>query len=266
MAMPSAEPRPQDDDNSAPYSMNGKIIISALGILFCMVFIIVILHLYTKWCWRRRSNMQQHALLRLRSSLSSSSQETYKVSTGLDKEVVEALPIFSYTPQVFRGANSGAAAKATECAVCLAEFRQGHLHEEGSCEEQFHEAQRVRRCVHGGWHHTTCSDNEEQESGDDDSLLNKEVPSQARKWRRSFSDKFPCTAREAVPSSGNAYIASLTGLSQVTTANPRRQDRLVAFSSCSSISSLVSPHQILLHPHVYPPLGESKALTRVNSK
>ncbi|KAI5074954.1 hypothetical protein GOP47_0010915 [Adiantum capillus-veneris] len=309
-------PRPQEDDDSAlfeNYSMNGKIIISALGILFCMVFIIVVLHMYAKWCWRRRSNMQRRALSRLRSSLSSSAQETHKAS-GLDKEVVEALPIFAYTPQVFRGANLGATAKAVECAVCLAEFRQGesckllpkckhsfhavcidlwflshatcplcratpgllvvdeeagyalHHHEDGSCDEQFDEAQRVRRCMHGGRLHTTCGDDEQQDFEDDDSLLSKGASSEPRKWRRSFSDKFPCTAREAVPSSGNAYMASPMGLSQVTTDNPRRQDRLVVFSSCSSISSLVSPHRVLPHPHVYPPLvGEPKGLTRVLS-
>ncbi|MCO5548477.1 hypothetical protein L7F22_001936 [Adiantum nelumboides] len=312
-------PQPHDADNSAlfqNYSMNGKIIISALGILFCMVFIIIVLHMYTKWCWRRRSNIQQRSVSHLHSSLSSTQLEPCKPS-GLEQEVVEALPIFTYTSLVFRGANLGPPAKAAECAVCLAEFRQDETckllpkcrhffhaacidvwflshatcplcratpglllvdveagspldhHVDESRDEQCQEAQSGLQCKHSSRHHTTCGD-DEQDSGDDGTRLNTAVSSQARKWRRSFSDKFPCTRKEAMPSRSSAHVALSMGelsLSQITNDNSTGQDSPVAFSSCSSLSSLVSPHRVSSHTRVCPPLlREPKALTRVFSK
>ncbi|KAH7405554.1 hypothetical protein KP509_15G075700 [Ceratopteris richardii] len=140
MAMASSntdlpQARSSDDDPSIfqNYSMNGKIIIASLGILFFVVFVVIVLHVYARWCWRS-SVVRQRALSRLRSSISSF-HETAKFS-GLAREIVAALPIFAYEtqrPSKVAVASSSTvsalcaapSAKSMECAVCLSDFRRG---------------------------------------------------------------------------------------------------------------------------------------------
>lgn len=247
------------------------------------------MHLYARWCWRR-SNTRQRVLSRLHSSIPSF-QRTSKTS-GLDKEIVEALPIFTYMSPLYKGDNLGAN-KPAECAVCLAEFRQdesckllpnckhffhvgcidiwflshvtcplcratpgsflvdeeagyaqGHFttHVDGEYGEQDQEVQRGQLCAH--------------EAGDDDAPLQTNACLQPRKWRRSFSDKFPYVVEAVLsPSASDACgdnrvriaLMEERSLANGSTDKLRRQGSLVAVSSCPSIASLVSPRWLSQH-------------------
>ncbi|KAI5065685.1 hypothetical protein GOP47_0020380, partial [Adiantum capillus-veneris] len=130
------------------YTLNSKMMVAAIVVLFVVVFFILILHIYAKWFWRRTPN-RRHGSWRRRSRLHFTGEEPHAAnrSVGLDKSIIEALPIFSYKIP------SSEEEPLLECAVCLCEFEEN---EKGrllpSCKHSFHS-----ECIDMWFHsHTTC--------------------------------------------------------------------------------------------------------------
>ncbi|KAM7488135.1 hypothetical protein LguiB_025619 [Lonicera macranthoides] len=120
------------------YALSGKIMLSAIVILFAVVIFIVALHVYARWYLlrvrvRRRSNLH-HRRRQLPAHYVfyvDPNSATPTVPTGLDPSVISSLPVFSYSSQTH--------ATALECAVCLSEFEDN---ENGrllpKCQHYFH--------------------------------------------------------------------------------------------------------------------------------
>ncbi|THG05025.1 hypothetical protein TEA_014234 [Camellia sinensis var. sinensis] len=102
------------------YSITGKIMLSAIIVLFGVVVFMICLHLYARW-YLLRSRRQHH----VRHHNHRRTQLVFYVepdtpsataSRGLDAVVLNSLPVFVYS--------ASASAAALECAVCLSEFEE----------------------------------------------------------------------------------------------------------------------------------------------
>ncbi|MCO5555472.1 hypothetical protein L7F22_009017 [Adiantum nelumboides] len=138
-------------NNPMQYTLNSRMMVAAIVVLFVVVFFILTLHVYAKWFWRHTpARRQRLASWRRRSRLQFSGQEPHSSANrtvGLDKSVIEALPIFSYKIP------STEEEPLLECAVCLCEFEED---EKGrwlpTCKHSFH-----TECIDMWFHsHTTC--------------------------------------------------------------------------------------------------------------
>nr|DAD33256.1 TPA_asm: hypothetical protein HUJ06_012107 [Nelumbo nucifera] len=131
------------------YALSGKIMLSAIVILFAVVLLIVCLHIYARWLLirsRRRHNIRRsrhrtHIVFTTSDPVASA----YTVSRGLDASVLKALPIFVYSSDTHK--------EVLECAVCLSEFEEN---EKGRllprCKHSFH-----IDCIDMWFHsHSTC--------------------------------------------------------------------------------------------------------------
>lgn len=141
--------------------VNSKVMVVAVAVLFAVVLFILCLHVYAKWFWRNQATIVTsdgviHTLSwrrrryrgdpRLHQHHPDATTTTVTTQTvGLERAVVEALPVFEY---------SGDAMKpGLECAVCLEEFEEG---EQGrtlpKCGHHFH-----LECIDMWLHsHSTC--------------------------------------------------------------------------------------------------------------
>ncbi|GMP56928.1 hypothetical protein CsSME_00021218 [Camellia sinensis var. sinensis] len=131
------------------YSITGKIMLSAIIVLFGVVVFMICLHLYARW-YLLRSRRQHH----VRHHNHRRTQLVFYVepdtpsataSRGLDAVVLNSLPVFVYS--------ASASAAALECAVCLSEFEEN---EKGrllpKCNHSFH-----INCIDMWFHsHSTC--------------------------------------------------------------------------------------------------------------
>ncbi|XP_058077060.1 RING-H2 finger protein ATL2 [Magnolia sinica] len=124
------------------YALSGKIMLSAIIILFTVVVLILCLHIYARcFLLRRRRNR----FLRRRSRLLFASATHQAPSGGLDAAVLRSLPVFVFSPQTHPD--------PLECAVCLCEFEEK---EKGrllpKCNHSFHTG-----CIDMWFHsHSTC--------------------------------------------------------------------------------------------------------------
>ncbi|KAK7354825.1 hypothetical protein VNO80_20336 [Phaseolus coccineus] len=135
-------PRDLDDQN---YSLSGKIMLSAIVLLFFIVILMLCLHIYARW-YLRRARRRHRELRRTQLMVSSAAPTTAAVSRGLDAAVLASLPVFTYDPRAHPE-------NAPECAVCLSEFELG---EPGrvlpKCNHCFH-----TDCIDMWFHsHATC--------------------------------------------------------------------------------------------------------------
>uniref|UniRef100_A0A7N0UKC2 RING-type E3 ubiquitin transferase n=1 Tax=Kalanchoe fedtschenkoi TaxID=63787 RepID=A0A7N0UKC2_KALFE len=130
------------------YELSGKIMLSAIVILFAVVIFMVCLHLYARWYLlrARRRQLQRRNRSRRRNIVFYVDSAAPAASRGLDPSVLNSIPVF-----VFSGDSDQKA--VAECAVCLSEFEDG---EKGrslpKCNHSFH-----IDCIDMWFHsHSTC--------------------------------------------------------------------------------------------------------------
>ncbi|KAK7329468.1 hypothetical protein VNO77_23637 [Canavalia gladiata] len=149
----------QIKDNSIPdeidakdYSLSGKIMLSAIVLLFFVVVLMLCLHIYARWYLiRARRRQLRRNRLRRRTQLvfyddADNPATVSAASRGLDSAVIASLRLFSYDPNDYPE-------NPPECAVCLSEFEYG---ETGrilpKCNHTFH-----TDCIDMWFHsHSTC--------------------------------------------------------------------------------------------------------------
>lgn len=107
------------------YALSGKIMLSAIVILFAVVVFMVGLHLYARWYLirlRRRQMARRHQRRMSRTQIviyADRGLPSSVVDRGLDLAVLNSLPVFLY---------SGKAEELPlECAVCLSEFEEREI-------------------------------------------------------------------------------------------------------------------------------------------
>lgn len=117
------------------YALSGKIMLSAIVILFLVVLLMVSLHLYARWYLLRQRRRQ---LLQRRRSRPNGTRRAHIVfyvdnnnpnnpnnlvtgpghpaNTGLEPAVIGSLPVFAFSSKTHPN--------GLECAVCLSEFEE----------------------------------------------------------------------------------------------------------------------------------------------
>ncbi|XP_074307223.1 RING-H2 finger protein ATL2-like [Silene latifolia] len=167
--------RPNDDNNmddsqsysqsppfvSQPkgYELSGKIMLSAIIILFAVVVIMVCLHIYARWYILRarrrnvrRARRRTHLVFYIEPN-NVASNIAPLATHGLDPSVIKSLPTFVYDSKMNNNVKGGDVEEVLECAVCLSEFEEG---EKGrmlpKCNHCFHVD-----CIDMWFHsHDTC--------------------------------------------------------------------------------------------------------------
>ncbi|GAB2210384.1 hypothetical protein Droror1_Dr00015650 [Drosera rotundifolia] len=139
---------------SKGYALSGKIMLSAIIVLFVVVVVMVCLHLYARWYLlqsrRRRRTIRNRNRNRNRTHLVfylDSNNNSIAVNRGLDAAIIKSIPTFVYEDKEEEGE------EVAECAVCLSEFVEG---ERGrvlpKCGHSFHV-----ECIDMWFHsHSTC--------------------------------------------------------------------------------------------------------------
>ncbi|CAG7908731.1 unnamed protein product [Brassica rapa] len=99
------------------YSLNGKIMLSSVIILFAAVLMILCFHGYARWLFRRQNRRIRR---RIRAHLRALSASTISSSSlsPLDTAVLEKIPIFVYSSETHHQT------PLEECSVCLSEFEE----------------------------------------------------------------------------------------------------------------------------------------------
>ncbi|KAI9195037.1 hypothetical protein LWI28_011060 [Acer negundo] len=134
--------------NDSSYVTSGKIMLSAIVILFFVVILMVCLHLYARWyllrARRRHVRRNRHRRTHLVFYVDPTNPAS-AASRGLDTAVLKSLPVFVYSSETH--------SDGMDCAVCLSEFEEG---ESGrvlpKCNHSFH-----LDCIDMWFHsHSTC--------------------------------------------------------------------------------------------------------------
>eukprot|EP00249_Psilotum_nudum_P017489 c26346_g1_i4 orf=374-1459(-) len=135
---------------SSTYSMNRRIMVASIIVLFLVTFFILVLHIYAKWFWRRSTALaaRRSTSWRRRHRFDFSGDYTFgnTESVGLDKAVIDSLPTFTYE-------DPPSEEDVLECAVCLCEFL---IHEKGRVLPKCHHCFHIE-CIDMWLHsHSTC--------------------------------------------------------------------------------------------------------------
>ncbi|KAI3837546.1 hypothetical protein MKW98_011465 [Papaver atlanticum] len=157
------------------YALSGKIMLSAIIILFTVVIIIVCFHIYARWFLqnhrpqpsnlsrnrRRRRHRRTHRTHFIFTSNPLPGDTVSAVSRGLDSNVLKSIPVFTYSATTHNqkkdDQNGGAAEDGDhdvlECAVCLSEFEENEIGRIlPKCKHGFHV-----ECIDMWFHsHSTC--------------------------------------------------------------------------------------------------------------
>ncbi|RZC94039.1 hypothetical protein C5167_016733 [Papaver somniferum] len=157
------------------YALSGKIMLSAIIILFTVVILIVCFHIYARWFLqhhrpqpsnlssnrRRRRHRRTHRTHFIFTSNPLPGDTVFSVSRGLDSNVLKSIPIFTYSATTHKqkdDQNGGGAAEdgdhdVLECAVCLSGFEENEIGRIlPKCKHSFHV-----ECIDMWFHsHSTC--------------------------------------------------------------------------------------------------------------
>ncbi|KAL0739836.1 hypothetical protein Bca4012_081349 [Brassica carinata] len=116
IAEESSKPMWGSVSHSSPASsLNGKIMLSSVIILFAAVIMILCFHSYARWLFRRQNRRIRR---RIRAHLRALSSSTISsLSPPLDPTVLEKIPIFVYSSETHQ-------TPLEECSVCLSEFEE----------------------------------------------------------------------------------------------------------------------------------------------
>uniref|UniRef100_A0A6N2NC04 RING-type E3 ubiquitin transferase n=1 Tax=Salix viminalis TaxID=40686 RepID=A0A6N2NC04_SALVM len=145
------EMRDPQKDFKEGYALSGKIMLSAIVVLFFVIILMVCLHLYARWYLIRarqrhtRRHRNRTNLVFYVDSAQNPTNVTTQVTRGLEETVLKSLPVFVYSgkkPQ-----------DPMECAVCLSEFEENETGRTlPKCNHSFH-----IECIDMWFHsHSTC--------------------------------------------------------------------------------------------------------------
>ncbi|MCE0481157.1 hypothetical protein HAX54_038641 [Datura stramonium] len=149
---PSLLHDPLVESSKGGYALSGKIMLSAIVILFAVVVFMVGLHLYARWyllTQRRRQLVRRRRVHHRRTHIvfyvDNPSSGLSDANRGLEPAVLNSLPAFVYSDKTHP--------QPLECAVCLSEFEEN---EKGrvlpKCNHSFH-----LECIDMWFHsHSTC--------------------------------------------------------------------------------------------------------------
>lgn len=141
-----------DSTGEGGYALSGKIMLSAIVILFAVVVFMVGLHLYARWyllSQRRRELLRRRRVHHRRTHIvfyvDNPGSGLSDANRGLEPVVLNSLPVFVYSDKTHP--------EPLECAVCLSEFEEN---EKGrvlpKCNHSFHS-----ECIDMWFHsHSTC--------------------------------------------------------------------------------------------------------------
>ncbi|CAN1281197.1 RING-H2 finger protein ATL2 [Linum perenne] len=120
------------------YALSGKIMLTAIVVLFFVVVVMICLHLYARWYLlrARRRQMRRHP---------DTVNPSAAASRGLEASVLKSLPVFVYS--------GDSEVESMECAVCLSEFEEKEIGRTlPQCKHSFH-----TECIDMWFHsHSTC--------------------------------------------------------------------------------------------------------------
>lgn len=126
------------------YALSGKVMLSAIVVLFFVVLFILGLHVYARCCIirHRRNQLRREASRRMRRRQSrlvfvgeNSAVVEFVPPRGLDASALLSLPIFVFSSK----SDEKAEEETMECAVCLSEFREGEVGRKlPKCNHSFH--------------------------------------------------------------------------------------------------------------------------------
>lgn len=132
------------------YGLSGRIMLTAIVMLFAVVVLMVCLHIYARWYLHRARELQLRRRRRRgsRTTLVFYSEEPNSAaaaSGGLDAALLGSLPVFLYSAQTHP--------HVVECAVCLSEFEENEkVRVLPKCNHGFH-----LDCIDMWFHsHSTC--------------------------------------------------------------------------------------------------------------
>ncbi|XP_040986793.1 RING-H2 finger protein ATL2-like [Juglans microcarpa x Juglans regia] len=107
------------------YALRGKIMLSAIVILFFVVILMVCLHLYARWYLlrarrrhNRRNRRRNNFVFYVDHNPNASAASVTVPTRGLDLSVLKAIPVFLYSSKTHPEK------PIPECAVCLCEFEE----------------------------------------------------------------------------------------------------------------------------------------------
>ncbi|XP_057957888.1 RING-H2 finger protein ATL2 [Malania oleifera] len=131
------------------YALSGKIMLSAIVILFAVILLMAGLHIYARWYLLRARRRHLH----LRRTRRRPTHLVFYVepsnpdsaARGLDPTLLKSLPVFAYSPETHPD--------PIDCAVCLSEFDEGEAGRRlPKCNHSFHV-----ECIDMWFHsHSTC--------------------------------------------------------------------------------------------------------------
>lgn len=101
------------------YALSGKIMLSAIVILFSIVLLILFLHFYVRWHVLRRAI--RRARRRRRRFIFAGEGQPPSTNKAIDPAILKSLPVFLFSP----AAGDDGELDECDCAVCLNEFEDG---------------------------------------------------------------------------------------------------------------------------------------------
>jgi len=139
----STDGRLNGDDSgydSKEVDISSKMMVVAIVILFTVVFVILVLHIYARCFWGRRGSFRRR---RLAFIVDQDPPRLQRV--GLSKSAIEAIPVFAYKSENHKD--------GLDCAVCLCEFEENEKARLlPKCNHSFHVD-----CIDMWFHsHSTC--------------------------------------------------------------------------------------------------------------
>ncbi|KAH0460836.1 hypothetical protein IEQ34_008411 [Dendrobium chrysotoxum] len=114
---------PPSNDGKSPrsYALSGKIMLSAIVVLFTVVLLILFLHLYVRWHVIRRASRQARRRRGLAFAGEGRTPQPCAVNRGLDPSILASFPVLLFSEYAGEGQDD----ELAECAVCLNEFKDG---------------------------------------------------------------------------------------------------------------------------------------------
>ncbi|KAK9136839.1 hypothetical protein Sjap_007433 [Stephania japonica] len=117
----TTSPRAATRYTSESYALSGKIMLSAIVILFTVVLLILCLHVYARCFLSRRRHRHRHRHHNHRRGariIFAADLSPAATSRGLDPSVLSSLPTFPFSS----APASASASAGLDCAVCLSDF------------------------------------------------------------------------------------------------------------------------------------------------